>query len=147
MIHGHFDPAEPYRLAPRLQVLIWLPDISRQLVAVDFLIDTGAARTSLHAVDTLGRLGISLRRLRDTAVWPGRSSVRGIGGHVDYVQTTAHYGFLHHDGRQQTIVAPIQIAASDHADTLPSLLGLDILQRFDLSLSWRDGRVTLTERD
>jgi hypothetical protein len=68
----------------------------------------------------------------------------GVGGRTVCYVVPASFAFRHDDGHRQTLQGNLRIAqlTSDNR-TLPSLLGWDVLQHFELITNWRDRRVTL----
>jgi hypothetical protein len=54
VIHGEFDPSDPYP-KPWVRVLVFLEGHSSIWTEVRFLIDTGAGMTCLHPRDVLSR--------------------------------------------------------------------------------------------
>ncbi len=144
MIKGLFDPANrgPY---PWVGAALYLPGYTQQWVVINFLIDTGAAGTCLHPNDAITRVGISQGALALPQQWPIVVPRGGIGGKSDYYTVEAHYAFLHSDTNQfQVIHGTIDIAAITSANqSLPSLLGWDILQYFKTTVDSRAGTVVL----
>lgn len=91
---------------------------------IDFLVDTGADTTCFHPGDGK-RLGLPFPELRN----PSKSE--GIGGEQVYYQEQVRLIFA--DGRRLRIyVVEVGIAKPDKdSDTLPSILGQDILRCWD----------------
>jgi hypothetical protein len=144
VIPGYFDPgyAHPW---PRVRVGVLLTDITQDWIVVEFVLDTGASATCLHPSDALGVSGIDLTMLTDAARWSVTSTFRGIGGGVSYFTTPAQYGFLHDDGRLYIVDGTINIAQWTLTNqSLPSLLGWDVLANFSLYANSATGRLELT---
>ena len=76
MIRGFF-PAHrgPH---PYLTVAVYLPGVREEWTLIDFLVDTGAASTSIHPGDALRRLGVAPGSL-DAASWAREETVGGQG--------------------------------------------------------------------
>ena len=109
-----------------------------------FLLDTGASITVVHPVDAIRELGIPPVRLASPEQWTERRSGTGVGGTVTHYLVPAHYRFMHHDGSQQEIEAPIRIAQLQPGNAaLPSLLGRDLLQNFRIVLDWQRREIIL----
>jgi hypothetical protein len=118
-----------------LLVGVYCPDISTKIEVVPFLLDTGCSATVLHPVDATSRFGLQPSRLTDRNQWHNTESMGGVGGSSACYVVPAQYGFLHTDGHLQIIPGQVRIAEY-RADnqTLPSLLGWDILQHFRATL-------------
>ncbi len=143
MIRGHFDPAYPWPM-PTVQVDILVPGFMGRWATVSFLVDTGASTTCLHPHDAMSVLRLKADRLADPVLWPVQEPYFGVGGaSVSYV-VPVRYLFRHEDGQEQMLRGDLRIAQLTRAnEMLPSLLGWDVLQHFELVTNWRDRRVTL----
>ena len=129
---------------PVVRVSLHLPGLTTDFVAVDFLVDTGATDTYLHPLDAKIKLGIAPTVLANPQLWPQRRATNGIGGRVTCYVHPAIYVFHHDDGRIQQITHEIEIAAPTlHNATLPSLLGIDLLRHFKVSMDYASQRLTL----
>ena len=109
------------------------------------LIDTGARHTSVHGDTALATLGIPEDQLAASS-WPDseRQSLDGVGGSVPYRRLAAAFRFSHETGAQQVVDGSIHIGPHPHeSQTLPSLMGMDLLQDFRLTLDGPEGGVTL----
>lgn len=135
MIPGFFDAlAWP---VPKVRVALFLPGITSDWKVVSFLLDTGAATTCVHPPDAIFALGIDPSRLMDRQAWPQQRELRGVGGSAVVFVVPAHYGFLVETGQWETFEAEIGIAElTATSQTLPSLLGWDVLQGFEVELNW-----------
>lgn len=130
MIRGFFE-----RSAPLLRVALFLPGITADWAEVTFLVDSGAAATCLHPHDATTAVGIDRARLAAPEQWPLQVGMRGVGGRSSLFVVPARYGFRHDDGAIEIIDADIHIAQLTAAnETLPSLLGRDLLARFQVTL-------------
>jgi hypothetical protein len=129
---------------PTVSVSLLLPGITADFVAVEFLFDSGATTSCVHPQDARCLLGIPDSMLSSSLLWPGISASHGVGGtNMSYVHP-AIYGFVHEDGRFQTMHDDVHVARPTTSNgTLPSLLGWDVLRRFRIELDDIEGRVTL----
>ena len=140
MILGIFGPTgqpfiEGYLTLPRF-------DITR---TITFLVDTGADATCIHPRD--GRpAGIPFDQLRDDIV------SRGVGGQATYFREPAILEFV--DGEARTIhgcEVTVNIAkpgerATDAINTIYSLLGRDIIDRWRMVYDRSEGILEFTVR-
>ena len=126
-----------------VRVDVLLPFTTGSWFTTDFLLDTGAARTCLHPRDSL-RSGLSEATLTEPARWPQHQRMSGVGGTTLYYVTPATYSFVADSGATSVIEGQILLAQPrpDNAG-LPSLLGWDILERFEVLVDWRSRRVEL----
>ena len=129
MIRGSFGrsgrPFIECRLViPRLRV-------NRRLM---LLVDTGASATCLHPADTI-RAGISFDRLE------GQNNVQGVGGVSSYFSEAASLLF-EDDSYLRIYRLNLLIAApTDSNRGLPSLLGRDVLNRWQMLYDPTNGRL------
>lgn len=129
---------------PVVRVALHLPGITSGLVAIDFLVDTGSTDTYLHPQDAKIRLGIAPARLATPQSWPNHRSTTGIGGTVTCYVAPAVYVFRHDDGCTRRITHEIHIAPPAVTNaTLPSLLGMDILSQFRVTMDYVGNRLVL----
>ena len=141
-IHGRFSPASGWPV-PWLRVLLFLPGISPRWRPVTFLLDTGCAESILHPTDAAHRIGIPEDRLRQPALWPDVSVGMGVGGLATF-RVPAQDGVLDESGRIELVEGQIRIAELTSASqSLPSLLGWDVLRDFEILINQRAGRVRL----
>lgn len=97
---------------------------------VEFLIDTGASRTTILDSDAI-RLGIDYSKLQRF-----KQGTVGIGGVVDtYILPNARLVFPIPDGVHEERIKKI-----------PSLLGRDFLNRYTLALDRKRGSVSITDQ-
>lgn len=147
--HHHADAP----LAPYVNVIVGDPD---KLSSVDFLIDTGTDFTILGPRDANDLLGDAY------TTYDFRGATSGIGpitiGESDtrLVRSLAQLQFIDDDGESSAIVIPVGFVqpipakkpkeGQEHGNWLmPSLLGRDVLQHFDLHLSYHPPSVVLEE--
>ena len=143
MIRGFFDVHRgPH---PWVTAGVLLSGYSQQWVPVDFLVDTGAATTCLHPNDAILRVGISPLRLALPQMWARKSGRHGVGGSGQYYTVDASYAFLHDSTNElQVIQGTVDIAQmTPRNETLPSLLGWDILRYFKITVDSKAGTVIL----
>lgn len=143
MISGFFDPESRWPI-PMVQAYITVPDVTPRWTLIDFLVDTGASDTSLHPQDARQRLRIDAELLDSPSRWPSVIHAGGIGGGASYYPVPASYAFFHDDGTLLVIDGKVDIARPTHVNRrIPSLLGWDVLERFEIVVNRRAGRVTL----
>lgn len=143
MITGFFEPSRgphPYVLGA-----VRVPLLTReQWVAIPFLIDTGAAQSCIHPLDSVRALGVSPARLTDTSGGPRVVPGGGVGGSASYFECPAQFGFVRTDGEIEVVTDVVwigQLTTSNQA--LPSLLGWNVLQHFRMQLDAKAQIVTL----
>ncbi len=117
MIEGWFDRnGHPY-----VSAILVLPRLDFRRLRLEFLVDTGAAQTVLHPRDCAGMP-------YDRLTAAGQSG--GIGGLATYYREPAYIAFRD-DARTHVYLQTVGIAEpDDHNDSIPSLLGQDILQHW-----------------
>ena len=116
------------------------------------MIDTGAEITTLGPRDSLTLLGRSYLTIDFSSI-PGTREMIGIGqGSSRSFVTPTELTFFADDGSEIRITLGIAITEPVPPDPgahgnwqMPSLLGRDVLQHFDLSLSYHPPSVALTE--
>lgn len=82
--------------------------------------------------------------MRQQNGWRLVEVAQGVGGVATYFVVPCEYGFLHEDGQLQYIAGEIRIAQlTPGNETLPSLLGRDVLAHFRLTVVLASGEVTL----
>lgn len=81
MISGHFGLNFVLPM-PVVRVSLHLPRITKDFVAIDFLLDTGATSTCLHPQDAMTKVGISMGALSRPDAWRQRAPMPGIGGYA-----------------------------------------------------------------
>ncbi len=136
MIAGRFDPHSRWPV-PLVRATVFLPDLTARWAPVEFVLDTGATHTTLHPADAQSVLGIDLAQLDQLESSMERVTAQGIGGSSTYYVVPAEYGFVHEAGHFQVIRERILVAdQSSGNQSLPSVLGWDVLQHFRLELEW-----------
>ena len=144
-IKGYFPPFDPHAY---VLVAVKVEELGIDWTHVDMLIDTGADFTAIHSFDALSRL--SLRRSDlSPAAWPPSQidPLRGIGGGIRYRRVSASYRLECEDGSWLQLEGEIRLGELfDESDELPSLLGLDLLGRFRLTIDKPSGSVTLEQQ-
>lgn len=143
MIPGFFPLDRPPH--PYLSVAIFVPGVSTDWVLLDFLIDTGAARTSIHPLDAIRRLGISPAILADRSQWTNTIVSGGVGGAATYFDLPAFYGFqTDTDVAWDVIEGRLMLAElTANNQRIPSLLGWDLLNLFKLTTHGGNRTVSL----
>ena len=143
MIQGGVDRLYGDRPFVLLEVKIDALDV--EWTSIRALIDTGALHTSVHGDIALATLGIPAQQLGESS-WPAseRQSLDGVGGSVRYRRVPAAFRFAHDTGEQQEVEGSLHIGPHPHeSQTLPSLLGMDLLRHFRLTLDGPAGDVIL----
>ncbi len=109
---------------------------------ITFLVDTGADSTFLHPRDGLDA-GIPFDLLR------GSSASRGIGGTVSYFPEPAVLVFTDEATRQDYgYRININVAKPDDvSDRIPSLLGRDVIRRWQMDYDPTYSKLVFTVRD
>jgi hypothetical protein len=104
---------------------------------VRFLIDTGATSTILHPADTT-EAQIRFDGRGEPRI-QGRPEKRlGVGGTLSTIVVPSVLLFDHTDGRTELINVDLRVAyLTDTNRYLPSILGWDVLQFFELRLDWQ----------
>ena len=139
MIRGFFNPA--ILPQPILRVAVRIPAIHPDWQLVNFIVDTGAAVTCIHAIDAMRLFGMSPASLAPTAL-PNPSPIGGIGGGLTYGKTPAEYGFLRDGDQWHVLSGEIRIGELRSQGT-PALLGWDLLKNFELTTHGKDQTITL----
>jgi hypothetical protein len=126
-------------------VALLLPGISSDWALVDFLLDTGASNTSLHPKDAQSAMGIDAARLQDPTQWTNPLYPVGISGPCPYFREPARYALRHDNGQWQVFNGDISVAQllPGLNETIPSLLGWNILQHFTVTLDWSQREIRL----
>jgi hypothetical protein len=144
VIRGRFDPRYTHPW-PRERVGIRLTSISPDWAIVDFVLDTGASATCIHPADAIQHVGLDPVMLTDPSRWPNAVAFGGIGGSVNYFTTPAEYALVHDPGEVTFLAGTIKVAQWTQTNqSLPSLLGWDVLAEFRLYCDPGAGRLELT---
>ena len=109
---------------------------------VTFLVDTGADSTYLHPRDSMDA-GVPFDLLR------GTSTSRGIGGVASYFPEPAILLFSDEaTGQSYGYRIDINVAKpGDVSDRIPSLLGRDVIRRWQMDYDPTNNRLAFTVRD
>jgi hypothetical protein len=130
-----------------VRVLLYVPAAVSLWRPVDFMLDTGASATVLNPTQAIVQVGFRRDQLTRPQPWR-KETARGVGSDVVEYVLDASYGLYFSDGTYRLIGGPLRVAPySEHAARLPSLLGWDFLQHFQVSMNWRAKVVTLDELD
>ena len=107
-----------------------------------FLVDTGADSTYLHPGDGV-EIGVPFDLLQ------GRSTTRGIGGTASHFPEPAVLVFADEaEGQDYGYRISINVAKSDDvSDRIPSLLGMDIIRRWQMDYDPTNGKLEFAVRD
>jgi hypothetical protein len=142
-----FDESSPAWPVPMVRVLLYVPAAVPLWRPVDFMLDTGASASVLNPTQALLQVGFRREQLTRPQRWR-KETFRGIGNDVVEYVLDASYGWFFGDGSYRLIAGPIRVAPySEQSARLPSLLGWDILQHFQISMNWRAKIITLDELD
>jgi len=107
---------------------------------ITLLVDTGASLSVLHPGDAL-RLGVDPAQIADD---PRSEFASGVGGSTRVVITTMLLDFAEDVARERPYRHPMGIAGPTPSNaTLPSILGMDFLRHFRLTVSVREDRAEL----
>jgi hypothetical protein len=144
VIRGFFDFRHRSPLAMVVAGLI-LPHRSPTYTPVEFVIDTGATVSVVHPTDTRHVLRFTPEDFDALPlVSTMRQTLAGITGPAEYQVVPARFIFAHHDGSPQLIETEVGIATpAPGNETLPSVLGWDMLTRFRVILDRQRGEVLL----
>jgi hypothetical protein len=136
LIRGRFEQG-----APVVDCFISIPAMGiNSPEPITLLVDTGASLSLLQPADAL-RLGIDPARLADD---PRSELVGGVGGSTRVVVTTMLLDFAEDVARGRPYRHPIGVAGTAPSNaTLPSILGMDFISHFRLTVARRDDRVEL----
>jgi len=132
--------------------------------AFPFLVDTGADETTLHMRDAIQLLSTEVianpignnpkswakikKRFR---LLGNLALIGGVGGTAAYFKEPAQITFTHHDNTEEDCVFDLNIAKPERFKSrkfrqqfeLPSLLGIDILNRFRLVMDYSNNQISL----
>ena len=127
MIEGRFSSNGE----PLLECQVWLPSLSFR-EWIEFLVDTGAQYTCLHSSDVED----ATDDRGETIVWDSLSYDDvgvGVGGEADYSVQKAYITFI--AGEEQIVLSVDVRVARPGPDSppLPSVLGRDVLEAFEMT--------------
>ncbi len=136
MIRGRFEQREPV-----VDCFILIPSLGIDTPGrVTLLVDTGASVSVLQPADAQ-RFGADPAKV---AADPRSELVGGVGGSTRALVTTALLSFADNTAGTRRYRLPMRIAEPSAANsTLPSILGMDFIQHFRLTVSVREDRVEL----
>jgi hypothetical protein len=122
---GEFSEKRPGAPSPMLALRVRLSQWARE-GSIEFLIDTGSARTVIHPED-----GVTLGIRFDDLMPAPHTRSEGIGEIGVYAEEPCTLVFDDQDGRAFALEHRLWIALPDPYNIrLPSLLGRDVLQYF-----------------
>lgn len=129
---------------PKVSLGLLLPGVTSDWYEVDFLLDTGATETVVGPFDAIRRLEIDPALLGTPEMWRDRRRLEGIGGSSLTYIVPARFSVAHINGDIEQWEGSIGLAQlTRHNLVLPSVLGWDVLERFDVHLSWTRREVAL----
>lgn len=130
MIEGFFRPGGPY---PFVRAGVRLGGAPARWAAVEFIVDTGAAVSCIHARDAVNRLHLPASEL-DPGSWDRMERFAGVGGTSRYGVRACTYGFVEADGTPIVLPGEIRLGELRRGPALPSILGWDVLRHFELAV-------------
>lgn len=135
---------------PKITVGVYVPGISTDWTFIDFLLDTGAASTSIHPMDAVGKLGIDPDALADKQRWTDRVGRFGVGGEATYFRVPTRYLFQSDTGQMLLHSTYGYLGHLDRSkprnqtlESLESLIGWDLLQIFRIVADYSQRRIEL----
>ena len=136
MIRGRFERGEPV-----VDCVISIPALGiNSPERVKLLVDTGASRSVLQPAD-VRRIGVDPEQV---SADPRSEQWSGVGGSTLVLVTTALLTFSEDSARERPYRHLIGIAEPTISNlTLPSILGMDFIRHFRLTVSVRENRVEL----
>ena len=103
MISGFFIPEQPQ---PLILVALIVDELGPNAALVPFIVDTGAARTCLNALDSIRYFGATPAML-DPSNWDRRIQMGGVGGLAKFRESPARYGLRRDDGGTEMIAGSV----------------------------------------
>ena len=100
-------------------MVLTIADFGPTVALVPFIVDTGAARTTIHALDAIRYFGVSPASL-DPGTWANRVPMSGVGGSVWCKESAADYGFRRDDGTIEAFSGSILQASTNIEERLLS---------------------------
>ncbi len=138
MIRGRYVLGRP-QISGLLQFAT-IPKFAKSLVSVRFLMDTGADATLVQPVD----YEPSGLRYRVFDGFPLAKSTRGFGGKIGARSVPAALYLRHEDGHYDRISLTVDVARpTEKSEGLPSVLGRDVLDLYELIMDRSRGVITL----
>lgn len=139
-IIGHFAPLER---RPYVRAIVYLPRLEVGAI-VDFLIDTGADRTTIHWGQRVSLSDPDGAGLPDDQVFDRTETAMGIEGiPAEYGVETALYVFRDETGTNVPFNGEVRISVDPQTDGVPALLGRDLLHSMRLDLDMPNDTVVL----
>lgn len=121
-----------------------IPSLGSEIKTVDFVIDTGSDRTILQPADARNAFDLPMALLENERAWERVAVVTGVSAPAMCYGVPAELVLQHTDGRVQELPLQLYIMKPTQYNlTLPSLLGWDVLRRFELRLNWNRLAVSL----
>ena len=140
MCQGYFESGRP-----KLKAILFSQTLN--ITQVKFLLDTGADDTSITLRDAQ-LLGVNLD---EVVTDDNRIIVEGIGGNTDIYPIRDTIAFVFIDSYEEVGKTSYHIEFLDKIDLIPtlpiSLLGRDLLNRFDIEISTVPEKVNLKRND
>lgn len=133
LIRGEWQLFDDGVIRPIIRVKVHGAD--DQVISANFLVDPGADRTVFSASLVL-YLGLPVRAPQ------AGYSITGIGGASDHVLVDTMMEFTRDDGGMARVKAEFA-GFTDEAATGLNILGRDVLNNFDLIMSYQRGEVLL----
>jgi hypothetical protein len=110
-----------------------VPALRPEWVPIPFIIDTGASRSFIHALDAMRKFELPPAAL-DSRSWPDAMQIGGVGGEIRARPLAAQYAFAHDDGSTFEVIDAEVLLGDIGTQGLPSLLGCDLLANFELRI-------------
>ena len=142
-IEGYFQSEDGGLAGPYVRATVMFPRLYIAEI-IEFLIDTGAESTALHARD-IERIRVNYRQLRRRSLITGS----GVGGRLRYYREPAIVVFRESDGKNRSFAMELGISErtrSRDRQSTPSLLGRDFLNSCTVTLDHFLNRVSLEPR-
>ena len=141
-INGRFREQEPLP-SPLVTAVVEIPNLGVS-ASVEFLVDTGAARTVFHPGDVL-KFGIDIVTYSADAC---PRTFSGVGGEASYGVEDAILHFKNAKVNLRTLIGPLDTRQFDFAlkKHVPSLLGRDFLNQGRLIVDYENNELSFEMR-
>ncbi|MCK4731761.1 MAG: retroviral-like aspartic protease family protein [Methanophagales archaeon] len=131
---------------PKVDAILYSQNFKKPK-SINFLVDTGADITTITLADAL-KLGIDVHRV----IAPNRRrDVEGVGGTTDVYPIEGTIGLTFLDYSSETDKISFHIEFLERINLVPklsmSILGRDLLDRFDIEISRVSERINLKRND